>query len=105
MKTGPDAVGTAENEYKDAKLENRTRRPSYRRKRVRGRQTRKWDPTLSVLPKTCPRSQNLKMGPDALTTAENEYGNAKHENGTNALGIAGNEFGSAKRENKSLRPR
>jgi hypothetical protein len=29
-----------------------------------------------------PGAQNMKMGPDALDTAENENGSAKHENGT-----------------------
>jgi hypothetical protein len=32
MKTGADALGTAENEYERAKHENRTRRPRHRRK-------------------------------------------------------------------------
>jgi hypothetical protein len=30
VKTGPDALGTAENESGSAKLENGTRRPRYR---------------------------------------------------------------------------
>jgi hypothetical protein len=37
MKTGPDAVGTTENEFGSAKHENGTRRRLYRRKRVRER--------------------------------------------------------------------
>jgi hypothetical protein len=37
MKTGPHALGTAENESKSAKHENGTRRPGYRRKRVQER--------------------------------------------------------------------
>jgi hypothetical protein len=32
IKTGPDALGTAENEFGSAKYEIRTRRPWYRRK-------------------------------------------------------------------------
>jgi hypothetical protein len=32
----------------------------------------------------------MKIGPDALGTAENESGHAKHENGTHALGTAEN---------------
>jgi hypothetical protein len=60
-------------------------------------------------------TQNKKTGPDVLATAENEYGDAKHENGTqrppycrkcvrerkmlktgpDAHGTAENEFGSA----------
>jgi hypothetical protein len=46
MKTKPDALGTvlgaleiAENEFRSAKHENGTRRPRYRRKRVRERKT------------------------------------------------------------------
>jgi hypothetical protein len=39
MKTGPDAIGAVENEFGRAKHENWTRRPLYRRKRVRARQT------------------------------------------------------------------
>jgi hypothetical protein len=35
MKTGHDALGTAENESMNAKHENETRRPRYRPKRVR----------------------------------------------------------------------
>jgi hypothetical protein len=38
-KMGPDALGTAENESGKAKHENETRRPRYRRKRVRERKT------------------------------------------------------------------
>jgi hypothetical protein len=47
MKTGPDAVGTAENESGSAKHENGT-------------------------------AQNLKMGPDALGTVKNGSGSAKY---------------------------
>jgi hypothetical protein len=39
MKMGQDALGTAENESGSLKLENETRRPRYRRKRVRTRKT------------------------------------------------------------------
>jgi hypothetical protein len=35
MKTGPEALGTAENESGHAKNENETLHPPYRRKRVR----------------------------------------------------------------------
>jgi hypothetical protein len=37
MKMGPDAIGTVEMEFGRAKHENGTRRPLYRRKRVRER--------------------------------------------------------------------
>jgi hypothetical protein len=43
-KTRPDALGTAENESGRAKNEIGTRRPRYRRKRVRTRKTIKLDP-------------------------------------------------------------
>jgi hypothetical protein len=61
MKTRPDSLSTAENEYVEAKHENWTRRHSYRQKWVRG-------------------AQNMKTGPDALKTAKNGSGSAKHEN-------------------------
>jgi hypothetical protein len=47
----------------------------------------------------------MKKGPDALNTAENESGRAKHENGPDALGAAENEFGSTKPENETTRSR
>jgi hypothetical protein len=94
MKTGPDVLATAENEYGDTKHENGTRRPPYCRKRVRERKAWKRDPTPSLPPKTCTGTQNMKTGPDALGTAENEYEDAKHENGAR----------SAKHENGTRRP-
>jgi hypothetical protein len=39
MKSGPDDLGTAENEFGSAKYENGTQRPRYRRKRVRESKT------------------------------------------------------------------
>jgi hypothetical protein len=74
VKTGPDDLGNAENESGSAKNENRTRRPRYHRKRVRERKTRKRNSTPSVPRKTSLGAHNMKMGPDALSTAENEYG-------------------------------
>jgi hypothetical protein len=82
MKTGPDALVTAEIECGRARHENETRRPWYRRKPVRARKTRKQDLTPSVPSKTSPGAQNLSTGPDALGAAENESGRRKHENGT-----------------------
>jgi hypothetical protein len=95
VKTVPDALGTVENESESAKLENGTRRPWYRRKyenengrpwyhrkRVRERKTRKLDTTPPMSPKTIPGTQNVKTGPDALGTAENESRSAKREKGT-----------------------
>jgi hypothetical protein len=72
MKTGPDALGTAENESGIAKHENGTRRPRNPRKRVQERKTWKQDPTPSVPPKMSPGAQIMKTGPDALGTAEND---------------------------------
>jgi hypothetical protein len=82
MKTRVDAVGTAENESGSAKYEIGSRRTQNRRKRVWERKTLKLDPTPSELPKTRPEAQNMKTGPDALRTAENVSGSAKHENRT-----------------------
>jgi hypothetical protein len=79
MKTGPDALGTAENEYGSIKYENGTRRPGYHRKRVRGCKTLKRDPKPPELPTTSLSAQNKKTGPDAPGTAENESGSAKRE--------------------------
>jgi hypothetical protein len=73
MKTGPDALGTSENEFGSLKHEKGTRRPRYRRKR---------DLTPSVPSKMSPGAQNLKTGPDTLGTPEIESGSAKHVNGT-----------------------
>jgi hypothetical protein len=58
MKTGPDAVGTAENEFKCAKHVQ--------------------EPTPSVPSKMSPGAKNMKTGPDVLGITENEYGHAKH---------------------------
>jgi hypothetical protein len=82
VKKGPYATGTTENESRSAKREKGTLRHRYRRKRVRERKTWKRDPTHSVPPKMSPRAQNMKTGPDALGTFENESERAKHENGT-----------------------
>jgi hypothetical protein len=75
MKTGPDALGTAENESERAKHENGTRHPRYRGKRL-------WEPTPSIPLKISSSAQNMKTGPDALRTAKNESHRAKHEDGT-----------------------
>jgi hypothetical protein len=101
MKTRPDALSTAENEFGSAKHENVTRRPRYRGKRLWERKTCKWDLAPSVPPKTSPGAQNMKMGPDALGTARNEYRAQNMKTGTYALGTAENESGSAKYENRT----
>jgi hypothetical protein len=80
MKTGHDALGTAENESGRAKHEHWTRRPRNRRKRVQARKTRKRDPTAPIPPKTSPGTQNVKTGHDALGTVENMSESGKHEN-------------------------
>jgi hypothetical protein len=80
MRKGPDALGTVKNESESAKHEDGTRRPRYPRKQVRAQKARKRDPTPSVMPKMSLSAQNMKTGPDALGTTENESGRAKHEN-------------------------
>jgi hypothetical protein len=75
MKTGLDALGIAENESGREKQENGTRRPRYRRKRVRDAKHESGSP--SVQPKTSPGAQKFKKGPVAPGTAENESGRAK----------------------------
>jgi hypothetical protein len=82
MKTKPNALGTSEDKSGSVKHENGTQRPRYRQKRVRERITLKRDPTPSVPPKMSPGGQNMKTGPDALGTVENESRRAKQENGT-----------------------
>jgi hypothetical protein len=63
MKTGPDALGTAENE---SGCENMKAGPD----------------ALGTAKKMSPGAQNMKTGPDALSTAENDSGSAKREKGT-----------------------
>jgi hypothetical protein len=63
IKTEPGALDTTVYGSESTKLENRTRRPRYRRK-------------------PSPGAQNMKTGPDAAGTAENGSGRAKHKNGT-----------------------
>jgi hypothetical protein len=77
MKTGPDALGTAENVSGRAEHENGISRPHYRRKLVRARKTLKRDPTPSVPSSTSMVAQYMKTGIDALGIAENESGRAK----------------------------
>jgi hypothetical protein len=66
IKTGPDALGTVENES---------------------------------------GCENMKAGPDALSTVENESGSEKMKTGPDALITAENDSGSAKREKDTRRPR
>jgi hypothetical protein len=101
MKTGPNALDTAKNMSGSANHENGTRRPRYRGKRLRERKTRKRDliplgppkmnsgaqnkktgPDALDTVKTCPGAQNMKTKLHALIAVENEYGRAKHKNGT-----------------------
>jgi hypothetical protein len=82
MKTGLDALGTAENKFGRAKHENGNRSPQYRRNRVRPRKKRKRDLMPSVSPKMSLVVQNMKSRPDALRTAENVPEITKYEHGT-----------------------
>jgi hypothetical protein len=79
MKTGPDELGVVENESSNAKHENWTWRPKYRRKWVRECKTWKLDSAQTLL-KMSLAAQNKKTGHDALSTTENESATAKHEN-------------------------
>jgi hypothetical protein len=81
-KTGPDALGNAENESGSAKHENVTRHLRFRRKRIRARKKRKRDPTPSVPPKKNPGTQYMKTRLEALVIAENKSGRTKQENWT-----------------------
>jgi hypothetical protein len=48
----------------------------------------------------------MKTGPDALATAENEFGRAQNmKTGPDTLGTVKNESGSAKHEKVTRRPR
>jgi hypothetical protein len=71
MKTGLDALGTAENDYESVKHERWTRRLRFRRKWVRGQKTWNRILTPSVPLKTSQRQQNMKTGPDAHGTSKN----------------------------------
>jgi hypothetical protein len=97
MKTGPDALRTAENVSGSAKHENESGRPRYRRTRIR-------EPTPSEPPKTSPGAQNIKTGPDALGTAENNPEAQNMKTGAYALRTAKNNSRSAKHENGTRRP-
>jgi hypothetical protein len=66
MKTGLEALGTAENDSGSTKHEIGPGR----------------DRTPSILSKMSSGAQNMKTGPDALGTAENESESGKYENGT-----------------------
>jgi hypothetical protein len=82
-----------------------TRRPRYMRKQVRTRNTLKWHPTPSVPLKLSMGEQNMITGPNAVGTAENENGRAKHDVGTRRTRHRRNEFERAKYENGTRRPR
>jgi hypothetical protein len=82
MKTGPDALGIAENEFGSAKMKTGTDALGTVEKRVWEHKTLKRDPTPTVPPKMSSEAQNVKTGSDSHGTAENESGSVKHENGT-----------------------
>jgi hypothetical protein len=84
MKTGLDALVTAENEYGHAKHE--------------------WEPTPSEPSKMSSGTQNKKTGPDNSGTVENES-SVSSKMGHDALGIVENESEHAKHENGARRPR
>jgi hypothetical protein len=63
MKTGPDALDTAQNRSGWAKHEKR-------------------EPAPSLPSKMSPGAQNMQTGLDVLSTVENESWSGKYENGT-----------------------
>jgi hypothetical protein len=65
MKTGPDALSTAENMSGSEKMK-----------------TGSLSAQNVIPPKASLSAQNVKTGHDALITGENESGHAKHEKGT-----------------------
>jgi hypothetical protein len=76
IKTRPDALGNAKNEFGRAKR----------------------DSTPSDMPKMSLGAENMKTGPDALNTAENESSAQNVKTGLDALGTARNESRSIKHE-------
>jgi hypothetical protein len=124
MKNRLDAVGTVQNEFGSTKRENSTC-PSVQPKSVMECKRWKLDLTLSLLPKTSPKAQNMKMTSDALSTSKNEFGSAKHDKWTSRpwyrpkrvrerktwklnlmpLVPSKNESGNTKYENWTRRPR
>jgi hypothetical protein len=58
----------------------------------------KQDPTPSVPPKTSTGAQNIKTGPEALGTAENETRSPKHEKGADTIGTAETSQGAQKKK-------
>jgi hypothetical protein len=72
MKTGPDSLGTAENEFGRAKHETGLDFHGTDKNESGIAKHEKQDPTPSVPPKTSMAAQCMKMGPDAPRTAENE---------------------------------
>jgi hypothetical protein len=80
MKTVPGVIGTFKNESSTTKHENWTQCSRYRPRRVQEHKLGKPDPAPSILPKTDSGAQNMKMGPDAIDTAQVVYGSANQEN-------------------------
>jgi hypothetical protein len=122
MKTGIEALGTAEKEFGGAKHEKVTRRSWHHRKWVREHKTWKRDTTPSLPPKMSPGAQIMKTGPDTLGNGETNPerktwkrdltpsvtpkmspGAQNMKTGTDALGIVENESGRAKHENETRR--
>jgi hypothetical protein len=70
MKTGPDALGTVENESGSVKHEIWMWRPRFRPNRVREPKIRKQDPTPLEPLKMSHVVQNLKTGPTPSLPSE-----------------------------------
>jgi hypothetical protein len=82
IKTGPDALWYRRKLVQERKTLKRDPMPSVPPKTSLGARNIKKDPTPSVPPETSPGALNIKKGPDALGTAKNKYGRAKHANYT-----------------------
>jgi hypothetical protein len=103
MKTGPDDLGTTENESEAQNMKTGADALGIAEKES-GRLTRKRHPTTSVPPKTTLEAQNMKTRPDVLGTTENEFGAQNIKMRPDSLGTTVKAFGRAKHENWTGRP-
>jgi hypothetical protein len=98
MKSGPDNLGTAENEFGRVNHENGTRHPRSRFHIVS--LPNSFSTSVSVPPKTSLVAQNMKSGPDALSTIKNYSGRKTRKTVPDAIGTVENESGSANHANR-----
>jgi hypothetical protein len=105
MKTGPDALGIAENEFGRAKHEKGDLMPKVPPKTCLGAQNLKMRPNALGTDENDPGAQNVKMGPGTPVPPKMSRGVQNMKTGPDALGIAENEPGRAKHEKGTLCPR